>query len=189
MKSPINYLLNLFKESIDKGLSPLDLYTLLKINNKEFVESKYVQVLLADCLIEKEKDTYVVSKLGNALLTKLFSEKPQRILDPNDIKKYNELFPSRKLPSGKLARVNINNLIPAFRWFVDNFEYDWSTIMKATEKYVSEYALKGYKYMQTSQYFIRKQQSDRTWSSELANYCQLLTDGEDEDFHFKENVV
>ena len=190
MKSPTTFLLNVLNESIERGIAPLELYILLKISNKEILSKDTIPKSLFDEeYLKLEKETVLLTSKGLTFLTKLLSEKPQVVLDPKLIRNYNEIFPSKKLPSGKLARVNVQNLIPAFRWFVDNFEYDWETILKATERYVNEYALKGYKFMQTSQYFIRKQQSDRTWSSELANYCQLMVDGEDEDFHFKENVV
>jgi hypothetical protein len=45
--------------------------------------------------------------------------------------------------------------------------------------------------MQTSQYFIRKQSSDKTWNSTLADYCEIIESGEDiiDNSHFSENVV
>jgi hypothetical protein len=36
---------------------------------------------------------------------------------------------------------------------------------------------------------IAKQTTDKSWSSELADYCQLIEDGEEHDTgHFSENV-
>jgi len=45
--------------------------------------------------------------------------------------------------------------------------------------------------MRTSQYFIRKQGSDKTYDSELANYCDMLLNGSEDpsQTHFKEKVV
>jgi hypothetical protein len=97
------------------------------------------------------------------------------------IEEYINIFPNKKLNSGKYARVNPKNLEVTFRWFFENYEYDWETIINATKKYVDEYSLKNYEYMRTAQYFIRKQNTDKTFDSDLATYCQLVNSGYDED--------
>ena len=103
---------------------------------------------------------------------------------------YNEIFPNKKLSSGKYARVNVKTLENSFRWFFDNYAYSWETILKATDKYVDEYSVRRYEYMRTSQYFVRKQNTDKTWDSELATYCDLIENGYDEETnYFKETVV
>ena len=106
------------------------------------------------------------------------------------IKTYLELFPKLRLPSGKAARSDKKNVETAMRWFQENYDYSWDTILKATEAYVIDYQMRNYKYMQTSQYFIRKQNSDRTWGSELANWCSdLVNDNvQNSDNYFSENV-
>ena len=75
----------------------------------------------------------------------------------DQIKLYNEIFPNRKLSSGKYARVNVKTLENSFRWFFENYTYSWDVVLKATEKYVDEYSIRRYEYMRTAQYFIRKQ--------------------------------
>ena len=106
------------------------------------------------------------------------------------IKKYNSLFPVKKLGSGKYARTNIKNLEAGFRWFFNTYDYDWKTILEATFKYVEEYKLKNYEYMRTSQYFIRKQNTDKSFESDLATYCDMLIEGSsNEQDIFKEKVV
>jgi hypothetical protein len=104
---------------------------------------------------------------------------------------YVELFPNRKLPSGKYARTTIKNLESSFKWFFENYNYSWDTILKATEKYVDEFSIRSYNFMRTSQYFIRKQNIDKSFESELANYCELVENKEDDagDSYFKERVV
>jgi hypothetical protein len=126
---------------------------------------------------------------GIKYMNELVSDKKQVIIEPSFIRKYLDLFPSVKLPSGKLARCSEKNLIPAFRWFFDNNDYTEDVILAATDKYVEEYRMKSYKYMQTSQYFIRKQQSDKSWSSELANYCEFIMNGDEGIETFKDTVV
>ena len=107
------------------------------------------------------------------------------------IDKYLEIFPRMKLPSGKNARSDKKNVETAFKWFFETHEYSWETILEATGRYVDDYQTRNYMYMQTSQYFIRKQQSDKSWGSELANCCAVVDSGQPEETnnHFKENVV
>jgi hypothetical protein len=106
------------------------------------------------------------------------------------IQEYVEIFPNRKLSSGKYARVNAKNLEVSFRWFFENFDYDWPTILSATEKYVDEYSVRNYEFMRTAQYFIRKQNIDKSFESDLATYCDQVNNSLDEDTnYFKERIV
>ena len=106
------------------------------------------------------------------------------------ISSYREIFPAKKLPSGKPARNNVKTLNESFRWFFETYDYDWDTIIDATRMYVNEYRANDYMYMQTSQYFISKQDKHRVKHSALADYCDMVIDGVDtEDDHFKEKVV
>jgi hypothetical protein len=103
---------------------------------------------------------------------------------------YLEIFPNRKLNSGKPARVNVKNLEGAFKWFFETYDYSWEIILNATEKYVSEYELKRFEYMRNSQYFIRKQNLDKSFESDLATYCELVVSGADEvPTYFRDNIV
>lgn len=103
---------------------------------------------------------------------------------------FNECFPAAKLPSGKYARVNVKTLENSFRWFFENYDYSWETIIQATEKYVEEYALNRYNYMRNAQYFVRKQNTDKTWDSDLATYCDMILQPDyQQTVFFKENIV
>lgn len=107
------------------------------------------------------------------------------------IQEYVEIFPNKRLASGKPARVNVKTLENAFRWFFDTYGYSWEIILQATKKYVYDFEMKNYEYMRTSQYFVRKQNTDKSWDSDLATYCDMIINGEDdfEDNHFKDKVV
>lgn len=106
------------------------------------------------------------------------------------IEQYREIFPAKRLPSGKPARQNIKALSTAFRWFFTSYGHTWEDIIRATKMYVNEYRDKDYKYMVTSQYFVCKQDKNKVKSSPLADYCDLIKEGIDtEDKHFKEKVV
>jgi hypothetical protein len=106
------------------------------------------------------------------------------------IKAYVELFPKGNLPSGKPARSNPKNLETNFRWFFETFDYDWETVSEATKMYLDKFEQENFKYMRTSQYFIRRQNQDKSSESELANYCEMYLNGDVEDnSHFSERVV
>jgi len=107
-----------------------------------------------------------------------------------NIEGYVEIFPNIKLSSGKYARVNAKNLEAPFKWFFETYDYDWETILKATERYVDEFSIRRYEYMRTAQYFIRKQNIDKSFESDLATYCEILkTNPDDQQIYFSENVV
>jgi len=106
------------------------------------------------------------------------------------INTYREVFPNIKLPSGKPARVNVKMLCESFRWLFETYDYTWEQVIKATKMYVNEYRDAQYMYMQTSQYFICKQDKHRVKSSTLADYCDMIRDGIETEYkHFKENVI
>jgi len=106
------------------------------------------------------------------------------------VQNYRTLFPARKLPSGKPARQNEKTLIDCFRWFFENYKYTWEQVYAATIKYLDEYEDNDYMYMKTSQYFIVKTTQTKEKVSELADYCDMINEGTDDDNkHFKENVV
>tara|TARA_B110000503_G_scaffold17298_1_gene25033 strand:+ start:1244 stop:1834 length:591 start_codon:yes stop_codon:yes gene_type:complete len=111
--------------------------------------------------------------------------------DFNDkINIYREIFPNQKLPSGKPARVNVKMLSESFRWFFETYDYEWDQVIQAAKMYVNEYRDAEYMYMQTSQYFICKQDKHKVKSSTLADYCDMIRDGVDtEQQTFKEKVV
>ena len=103
---------------------------------------------------------------------------------------YLESFPNIKLPSGKPARVNVKSLENVFRWFFTEYDYTWETVFSATKLYLDEYEAQNWKYMRTSQYFIRKQNTDKTYESDLANYCDIILNGLDDNKpHFTDKVV
>lgn len=107
------------------------------------------------------------------------------------LKAYVELFPDIKLPSGVRARADLTNLKANFTWFFKTYEYDWDTVLKATDLYVGEYELKNFLYMRNSQFFISKMNPQKFRESELANYCDRIKNGDvdENNLHFSEKVV
>jgi len=92
---------------------------------------------------------------------------------------YNEIFPKVKLDTGRNARSAIGNVKPGLRWFFDHNDYTWEEIHAATKAYVTDRELNNNKFFTCSQYFVRKQQTDKTWVSLLADWCQSVRDGLD----------
>ncbi len=110
----------------------------------------------------------------------------------DNVTRYIETFPKIKLPTGKPARSNFSEVCDAFDWFFRTYvdAYSWDIIHEATENYVAEYQKNNWMYMRTSKYFIRKQNSDKTWSSDLAEQCEMVKNGVDNDVDkFSDRVV
>jgi hypothetical protein len=145
--------------------------------------SKYKLTVKAKGIISKLDNYFIKAKKKTdiQLMGKDFATK---------INTFREIFPNQRLPSGKPARVNVKMLSESFRWFFETYEYEWEHVMNATKMYVNEYRDAEYMYMQTSQYFISKQDKHKVKHSRLADYCDMIVDGvSTEDEHFKETVV
>lgn len=192
----------IFNKLLKVGLSPNQLYLLHCRKNKiipafginqslEEARLKHDMWISEDgkltdmsLIILKELDSYFKAsktKTSFDIMGENFSK---------NIEEYLEIFPKFKLPSGKYARSDKKNLENNFRWFFETHTYDWDTVLEATRMYVDEYERVGYKYMRTSQYFIRKQNNDKTFESDLANYCEMIKQNPDEGtVYFKERVV
>jgi len=192
----------LFSKILQQGLTPNAVYVLYCIKEKVKC-SDSVNFNLE--VIKLKSGNYLTESLelsGNTLkfiqeiegYFKKSKKKTSKTLMGDEflenIKTYNECFPATKLPSGVYARVNVKSLENAFRWFFETFDYSWEVVIQATEKYVEEYSISRYNYMRNSQYFIRKQNTDKTWDSTLATYCDMITqDDYEPPVFFKENIV
>ena len=194
----------IFNRLIKENLSPNTYYVLHCIKEK-IVPHKFVNKEIETKRLQSDNwldnnlhltaKSYILIDEINGFFKK-GKKKTSRDLMGNDfyqkIQEYVEIFPNKKLSSGKYARVNPKNLESTFRWFFETYDYTWETIIAATERYVDEYSLKNYEFMRTAQYFVRKQNIDKTFDSDLATYCELLKSGYDEDNNydaFKELVV
>jgi hypothetical protein len=157
--------------------------TLLQLNYLTLKDGKYELTAIAQTFIIHLDNYFIKAKKKTdiQLMGKNFFEK---------INIYREIFPNIKLPSGKPARVNIKMLSESFRWFFETYDYTWDQVIEATKLYVNEFRDAEYMYMQTSQYFICKQDKHKVKSSALADYCDMIRDGIDtQSKHFKENVI
>ena len=193
----------IFNKLIKEKLTPNSLYVLHCIKEKLSVSKMLansdleIHRLLTDGWLNDKlqltsKSLIFMEELGSYFKKSKKKTSKDLMGDSFDIciKTYNEIFPAKKLGSGKYARTNVKNLEAGFRWFFSTYEYDWKTIIEATKKYVEEYKMKNYEYMRTSQYFIRKQNTDKSFESDLATYCDMLNEGSsNEEDIFREKIV
>lgn len=175
------------KETYDilakSGITPNAFYVLWCVYYKEKSYIPKVNLDIRSLVSNGYLDTsYLVTDKGLNLLASVESSPITKPVTPSDhyYDNYLSVFPKGKLPSGKPARVNKKNIEESFRWFFKNYTYDWDTILRATLYYVETYEKANYMYMKNSQYFIRKQNTDKSWDSELANYCEIIINGDDE---------
>ena len=192
----------IFNRLIQENLSPNTFYVLHCIKEKivpaEFVnkaiESKRLQSdAWLDESLQLTSKSLIFTEEINGYFKRTKKKAAKDLMGQNfteNIKVYVNIFPNRKLSSGKYARVNPKNLEAAFRWFFENYDYDWDIILQATQKYVREYEVNDYEFMRTAQYFIRKQNIDKSFESDLATYCELIRDNpDDEVVYFKERIL
>jgi len=199
----------LFNKISSKGITPNQFYILLalkeKVSPKEITDID-THYLMHGGYIKSYTDTNTgdqyasLTDKGKSVLKSvlMYYKKVQTKTDTDlmgadykqNIEKYRETFPAKKLPSGKPARSNVKTLAENFRWFFNNYNYAWDEVLKATQLYVDEYRNNDYMYMKTSQYFISKQDKHKIKHSELADYCDMIRDGFiNDDDHFSDNVV
>ena len=192
----------IFKKLADMGITPNAFY-ILDCVKEGIVPNTYVKAslevtrLIKDNWLTQDLQLTDKSVIFTTEIDGYFKRSKKKtstdLLGHNfmqNIEAYVHIFPNKKLSSGKYARVPAKNLESGFRWFFENYDYDWETIFQATQKYVGEYESKNYEYMRTAQYFLRKQNVDKSWDSDLATYCEYLKDNpDDEQVYFGELIV
>jgi hypothetical protein len=192
----------IFKKLADNGITPNAFY-ILDCVKEGIVPNTYVKAslevtrLIKDNWLTQDLELTDKSIIFTTEIDGYFKRSKKKtstdLLGHNfmqNIEAYVHIFPNKKLSSGKYARVPAKNLESGFRWFFETYNYDWETIFQATQKYVGEYESKNFEYMRTAQYFLRKQNVDKSWDSDLATYCEYLKDNpDDEQVHFGELIV
>lgn len=186
-----------FSKLADYNISPNQFYVLYCIRHG--LTAKNVNLMLEMRVLRSmhyldKKNALTESAV--ALIEELVSTSKAKLVkkeikvEGDMVDKYIELWPTVKLPSGKYARCAKKNLEASFKWFFANHKFTWDTVLKATAMYIDEYEATGYKYMRTSQYFIKKSDTDKSVNSELANYCSLVESGvsDTSPFVFQEKV-
>jgi hypothetical protein len=196
----------MFNLITDQGLSPNQFYMLCGIQEGispvHINQHQELRSLQTDGWITKEAGGWSINPKGMTLIQQVSgyfkTQKKKTSVQlmgsefATKLEEYQLLFPKIKLPSGKAARSAVSNVETNFRWFFEKHTYSWDTVLKATAYYVDEFESKGYLYMRTSAYFIRKTEQDKSIVSDLAEYCSIVESGEDLESgnaHFSEKVV
>ena len=173
-------------------------FLLYKAYTGSKLQTNHIQLLYTAGLMNKQ---FSINEQGEKIIKsidKLFiSNKNIKIEDlmGQDVEihldSYIKTFPTAKLPNGKYARGNKKNILTNFKWFFQNYDYDWPTILQATDQYVNEYRVNNYMYMRTALYFIRKDDGTRTVHSDLADYCEKIVNNDNftEDKTFKTKIL
>ena len=180
-----------------KGISPNQYYLLLCIHDsikskeinvsqelRQLVDKDYViisRTSKGDVVLLTDKAKKLIKSVEQLFTTLAKNAAVKSMGDDYEerIKEYNDLFPKGLLPTGSYGRTNVKNLKSAFKWFFDNFDYSWDVILEATEKYLEDRENNNWEFTSTSQYFIRKQEPDKSYISKLANCCEAILTGEE----------
>lgn len=83
---------------------------------------------------------------------------------------FRDIFPTRRLGTGKNFRSNRVDISKRLRKFVKEYKYDAETILEAARQYVVHAEQSDYQYIRTAAYFIFKQNE----GSDLADWCEKV---------------
>jgi hypothetical protein len=177
-KSPIT--LNQYKRLLDFSKHDTWQYVCMVPDNQILFDEEYLfETKQGKCLITKKGED-LIKKVEKLFRTETAGSKKVDSEFIANVDAYRQLFPAIKLPTGVYARSAMKNLEPAMIWFFENFNYTWDTVLKATKLYLNEKEMSRYQFCKNSQYFIRKENGTKQWISELANYCENILNGADE---------
>lgn len=92
------------------------------------------------------------------------------------VQTYRKLFPAGAI-NGRVYRSSPRELTERFKWFFKHYSYSWEVILAATDRYLTTKKQQdgGYSFVRNSNYFIRKNDSGKCDTSELANWCEMIT--------------
>lgn len=192
-------LLTLFNIIAEEGLTPNQFYLLFctkqglsvpKINVHQEIRYLVTEGWLKD-LTDADGNKYIIEPKALTLISKAESFFGVQVKASNNsimgddfeknVEKYNNIFPRAKSGNGKAIRSPLKEVLVALRWFFENYQYSWETIFKAAEVYVEEGKKNNFRYTRTSKYFVRKQENDKSFASDLAAMCDLIDNGEEFD--------
>lgn len=188
-----------------QGLTPNGYYVLHATYNKYYHE-KFVNIrteqhrlAMTEFLYEKDDNYTLTDKAITTIKTaeKLLVEVTKKIKKVpygtwiDEINQFNNMFPKGKRDGSTIAyRTNPKELHERFCWFFESYpEYTWELVLNATKKYVEVCTENDVKYLQTSKYFIKKQDKNLEITSTLASLCWNIVEGNDEEisaqgFHY-----
>jgi len=156
------------------------------------VRTEQYRLTMSEYLAEKD-GVYTITTLGKGIvrngLKALDKAKAKAKKVPFEewqekIVQFNEMFPKGKRPdSAHSYRTNPKELYEKFIWFFNEYpDYTWELVLQATAQYIKAYTdASDYTYMQSSKYFIKKEDKNKQVTSTLASMCWNILEGNDVD--------
>ena len=182
-------------------ISPNGMYVLHAMHNN-IIQPDYINLKTEQYRLELNgylikdhfnNNEYSITNSGNhiireieKIITQLKSSKKTNIPFSDwesKITEYNSLFPKGKKEGSSVSfRTNPKELFDKFKWFFKEYpEYTWEDVLTVTKNYVASYnESMDYTYMQTSKYFIKKEDKVKSINSTLATMCYNLKEGNDQ---------
>ena len=180
-----------------KKLTPDEYYVLWSIEHSQECSLTNVEELKIKLINNKmlinDKVIPSISTIINRLDLMLSDDPAKRMsLTTNYSEKvveYQDMWPKGKVGVHNRRLWNSSkNLEAAFKWFFNNYNFDWEIVLQATKLYLNQEEDISYPFTRTSKYFIRKADPGMSSQSDLADYCELILNGgideEEEVKHF-----
>jgi hypothetical protein len=183
---------DLFNFLIQSNVTPNGMYLLYCLRNNVYISTKMTKAydllnLVNEGYIDHRDDKYILLNKGLNFINQcdeFFAKKSIKKIKFEDIeekiKEYNSLFPRGKKTGTITFRTAPKQLYERFIWFFNNYpEYTWDDVINVTKLYVDSYEKSGDNtYMQTSAYFIKKDDKSKNTISNLANLCYSYKEGD-----------
>jgi hypothetical protein len=204
VKAKTEHMKEIFHLIAKQGVSPNGLFVLHCMRDNylmvDYINHKYEQYKLEiNGFLTSDKSTgtpvYKISSKGFDLLRQVDELYGSASANKTETKKkkqnkfeewkplitqFNEYFPKgKKVGSSVSFRTTPKELYERFEWFFEEYpEYTWEQVLFAAEKYAEEFdKTMDYQYMQTSKYFIKKEDKNKTVTSTLATMCYNIAEG------------
>lgn len=108
------------------------------------------------------------------------------------VESYRELFPKGKVGnSTKSYRATPKEIYDRLKWFKESYPefWDFDLMLQATQEYHRYIKQKRSTFIKSAGYFIKKQDESKINQSMMADWCQMIMDGDHEDEQRKHDIV
>lgn len=165
---------------VDKSEGTQKLFRLTEKGQKALIQ-------LSDCFPQTQQIQKVVKKTGQSKKSNFMSDDLKEF-----IQTYRELFPKGKVGnSTKSYRSTPKDISDRLEWFKKNYPefWDFTLLLQATRDYQKYVKSQPMTFLSSAGYFIKKRREDQIDSSLLADWCQMIVDGNHNDEKRKRDIV
>jgi hypothetical protein len=107
-----------------------------------------------------------LTEKGRAFLSRMNDKE----FEPTLAEKFRDIFPSKKLPTGKYFRSHVVDIDKKLSYFKKHYpDFTEEEILQAARDYVAYAESRNYMYVRTAMYFIYKEKE----GSDLASWCEM----------------